>query len=198
MNKYEFLTELCARLQNLPEDDVRRSADYYVEMIDDRIEDGMTEEEAVASLGNIDEIAKSIIADSSAEPTPQVRAVPQKKRTWWVIVLLVLGFPVWGSLAIAVAAVVFSVWITLWSAVISLYAAAVSVAASAIGCLLASFFLFDIAGAVPVAIGTALVCAGLTILLFILSNLAAKGMVALTKLTWIGIRRIFTGKERAA
>jgi hypothetical protein len=45
-----------------------------------------------------------------------------------------------------------------------------------------------------VAWGAALVCAGLAILLLLLANLAAKGMVKLTKLVW---NSIFSRKERS-
>lgn len=53
-------------------------------------------------------------------------------------------------------------------------------------------------GVIVVSIGTALLCAGLAILLFILGNLAAKGMIGLTKLCWQGIKSIFQRKEQTA
>ena len=193
MDKFDFITALRAKLWSIPEEDRQRSVDYYSEMIDDRIEDGLSEEAAVAAIGDLDEIVKNILAETPvAEPAKQ--AVKQKRKlSWWEIVLLVLGFPVWGSLLIAAAAVVFSVWIGLWSVVISLYATAVALGASAIGCILGSFFMIGSMGEAMVAWGAALLCAGLAILLFMLGNLAAKGMVALTKLTWNGI---FHRKER--
>ncbi len=197
MDKYEFLTELCARLWALPQEDAKRSVDYYAEMIDDRMEDGLTEEEAVAAIGDPDEIARTILATASI-PRP-VNQPPKAGRSllWWEILLLILGFPVWGSLIIAVAAVIFSVWISLWSVVISLYATAVALGVSALGCLLGSFFMFDVPGSVAVALGTALVCAGLAILFFMISNLAAKGMVKLTQVTGKGIGRIFHRKGQS-
>ena len=186
MKKYDFLTQLRARLWELPEEDKQRSVDYYAEMIDDRMEDGLTEEEAVAAIGDLDEIVKNILTE----------APKQKRRLhWWEILLLVLGFPVWGSLVISVVAVVFSVWVSLWSAVISLYATAFALCASAVGCMVGSFFMIGGFGEVMVAWGAALVCAGLAILVFMLSNLCAKGMIALTKRIGKGI---FRRKERIA
>lgn len=199
MDKFTFLTRLRAELWPIPKADAERSVDYYSEMIDDRMDDGLSEEEAVAAIGELDEIVKNILAEVPRSPV--VTEVPKKRRTWraWEIVLLILGAPLWIPLLIAVAAVILSIWVSLWSVVISLYAAAVALCASAIGCLLGSFFLFGgTSGGFLVALGTALLCAGLGILLFMLSNLAAKGMIALTKLTWKGIRRIFAGKERTA
>ena len=50
MNKTEFVNQLSAGLMGLSQEDIKRSVDFYAEMIDDRIEDGMPEEEAVAAL----------------------------------------------------------------------------------------------------------------------------------------------------
>ena len=193
MNKHEFLTNLRAKLWAVPESDRQRSVDYYAEMIDDRMEDGLSEEEAVAAIGDLDAIVRDILAETSVAEPPKQEQKQKRKLFWWEILLLVLGSPVWVSLLIAVAAVVFSAWISLWAVVISLYATAVALGASAIGCILGSFFMIGRPGEVTVAWGAALLCAGLTILFVLLSNLAAKGMIALTKLTW---NSIFNRKER--
>lgn len=197
MDKLEFLTRLQNLLQQLPEADRQRSIDYYAEMIDDRMEEGLTEAEAVAAVGTAEEVARSILAEA-----PLVLPVIKKKQRrlrWWEIVLLILGSPIWVSLLITVLAVIFSVWISLWSVVISLYATAVALGASAVGCVFGSFFMIgDGAGILMAAFGAAFVCAGLSILLFILSNLAAKGMIALTKWLWNAIKVSFGRKEEAA
>lgn len=194
MDKFEFLTQLRAKLWAIPQEDAARSIEYYREMIEDRMEDGLTEEEAVAAIGDVDEIVKNILADTPAvQPAIQPQARSRRLR-WWEITLLVLGFPLWGSLAIAAAAVVFSVWISLWSVVISLYATSVALGVSAFGCILGSFFMIGNTAEILVALGAAMVCAGLSILFFVLSNLAAKGMVKLTQLTVKGIKGMFTRK----
>lgn len=194
MDKFTFITELRAKLWAIPEEDRQRSLDYYAEMIADRMEDGLSEAEAVAAIGDLDEIVKTILAETPGVP---VAEETQKKRRlrWWEITLLVLGSPVWMALLIAVVAVVFSVWASLWAVVISLYATAVALGASAIGCVFGSFFMLK--GEIAVALGAALVCAGLAILFLLLSNLAAKGMVKLTKLLFVWIKGMFAGKERA-
>ena len=204
MNKYEFLTNLRAKLWALPEEDKQRSVDYYAEMIDDRMEDGLSEEEAVAAIGDLDEIVQQILSETPrllAEVKKEEEQKKQKRKvSWWESVLLVLGFPVWGALLIAVSTVVFSVWIGLWSVVIALYATAFALAVSAIGLLIAAFSLLWIHrfGKGAVLVGGALACAGLAILFFLLSNLVAKGLVALTRLIWNGATGIFKRKERTA
>lgn len=46
MNKNDFNAELRKELNGLPDSDIQRSIDFYTEMIEDKIEDGMTEENA--------------------------------------------------------------------------------------------------------------------------------------------------------
>ena len=73
MNKNEFLSALRAALSGLPEADVKERISFYSESIDDRIEEGRTEQEAVSELGTVEEIAAQIIAE-----TPLVKIVKKK------------------------------------------------------------------------------------------------------------------------
>lgn len=196
MDKIEFLMRLQNLLQGIPEADQQRSIDYYREMIEDRMDEGLTEEEAIAAVGDPQTVAANILAETPVV-LPVVKKAPYRLR-WWEITLLVLGSPIWVALLLSVLAVIFSVWVSLWTVVISLYATAVALGASAIGCMFGSFFMIDTgSGSFLAAWGAALVCAGLCILMWLLSNLAAKGMVALTKLTWKALRRCLKGKEEA-
>lgn len=201
MKRVEFLKELKARLWALPEADIQCSLDYYSEMIDDRMEDGLGEDEAVAAVGDLEEIVAQILQETPRPPVvvePAKKAKPTKDNTkLWLILLLILGSPVWIPLAASAAATVLSVYVSLWTVVIVLYVVAVALVAAAIGCIIGCFFMIGKFGAILVAVGAALVCAGLGILLFMLGNLAAKGMVALTKLAWQGVQSCFKGKERS-
>ena len=198
MKRVEFLKALKAQLWALPEADVQCSLDYYSEMIDDRMEDGLTEEEAVAAIGNLEEIVQQILGETPRPPVvvePAKKEKPAKDNTKiWLIILLILASPVLISLAASAAATVLSVYASLWTVVIVLYAGFLALAVSSVGCIVGSFFMVGgIAGGI-VAWGAALVCAGLAILLLLLANLAAKGMVMLTKLAW---NSIFHRKERS-
>ena len=66
MNKEQFLSELSRRLDGLNGNDLYRTLEYYAEMIDDRMEDGMSEEAAVAALGDLEAIAREIMQDAPA------------------------------------------------------------------------------------------------------------------------------------
>lgn len=184
----------------MPEADKQGSVDYYAEMIDDRMEDGLSEEEAVAAIGDLEEIVQQILGETPRPPVVVEAAKKQRKVEPWMIVLLVLGAPLWIPLVAGVGSSVLGVYVSLWSVVIALYATAFALAVCAIGLLVAAFSLLWIRqfGKGAVMVGGALVCAGLTILIFLLSNLAAKGLGALTKLIWNGITGIFQRKERTA
>jgi hypothetical protein len=61
VKKTDFIAELRRRLSNLPPDEVDRTVSYFSEIIDDRIEDGIDEQEAVSSLEKIDDIVNALI-----------------------------------------------------------------------------------------------------------------------------------------
>ena len=198
MRKKEFLEKLRTSLWAMPEADKQRSVDYYAEMIDDRMEDGLSEEEAVAAIGDLDEIVKQILNESPRPPATVKNESKQQKRGLepWMIVLLVLGSPLWIPLVASAAGTVISVYVSLWSVVIALYATTFALFIAALGCILGSFFMFGSVPRVIVTWGAALLCAGLAILFLLLSNLAAKGLVKLTKLAWEACKGIFKRKEQ--
>ena len=57
MTKQLFLNELAAALHSLPREERYRTLGYYDELIDDRMEDGQSEEEAVSGLGEPEQVA---------------------------------------------------------------------------------------------------------------------------------------------
>ena len=61
MKKEEFLKKLRKRLDILEEQEVEDILSEYVEYIDEKIENGSTEEEAVASFGNVNELAEELL-----------------------------------------------------------------------------------------------------------------------------------------
>ena len=198
MDKYDFLLALEARLEGLPEADRQASLDFYSEMLDDLVEGGMTETEAVASLGSPEAIAEEILLEM---PLPKLVKAKMKKRrlSGLEITLLAVGFPIWLPIGIALLAVVFAIYISLWAVVISLYAANVAMAACAPTGIAAAVVLF--ASGKPTAallfLGAGLALAGLSILWFLLCNLTAKGMCLLGKLTLRGIKACFIRKKGA-
>lgn len=198
MDKIDFLYELQQKLAGLPEDDISRSLDYYAEMIDDRIEEGMTEQQAVADLGNIDDIVRLILADIPLKKLVKEKVKPRRTLNAWEIVLLILGSPIWLSLLIAAFAVVLSIYVSLWAVIIALHATGIAVAATAVAGFVCAMILI-LFGNLPLGLfllGASLICAGLSILMFFAFNQATRGIIALGKLIFIGIKRCFIRKER--
>ena len=52
MSKQEFLAQLRKSLSGLPQEDIEERLTFYSEMIEDHIEEGLPEEEAVSAVGS--------------------------------------------------------------------------------------------------------------------------------------------------
>lgn len=124
MTKIAFLTQLSHRLAQLPEHEIKKTCSFYAESIEDRKEDGMSEEEAVASLGSIDRIVSEVLADTPITALIQHRLKESHKKSnhqkIWMI-LAICGLPFWLPLAAGVAITVFAVYVTIWVMIASLY-----------------------------------------------------------------------------
>lgn len=197
MDKQAFLTALRSGLSGLPQDDIEERLTFYGEMIDDRMEEGLSEEEAVAAIGEVSEIVRQAVADTPLAKIAKERIRPKRRLKTWEIVLLALGSPIWLALAIAAAAVLFAVIVSLWSVILSLWAVFASLAVSAVAAVpTGAFFAVGGHGAAGLAMLSAgLVCAGLTILLFFGCMGAMKGILRLTKKITLWTKDRFIKKE---
>ena len=65
MTKTEYISRLTELLSDLDRGYVSSSVQYYTEMIDDRIDDGLTEEEAINAIGSPEETAERIRSEST-------------------------------------------------------------------------------------------------------------------------------------
>ena len=135
MTKKEFLSALRRKLRAVPMAELRERLGFYGEIIDDKMEEGLTEGEAVADVGNIDEIAEQILAEVEI---PNKRE--KKPASPWQIALLIIGSPIWLSILITVYAVMWSVVITLWAVEIPMFIFAMISKGLVIGCVEVSKF----------------------------------------------------------
>ena len=133
MNKQEFLTELRAKLSGLPTDDVEERLGFYGEMIDDRTEEGVTEEQAVEEMGSVDEIASQIISEVPLTKIVREKIKPKRRLKAWEIALIVAGSPVWLALTIATLAVIFSLFAAMWAVIAALWASLVALGVCSVG-----------------------------------------------------------------
>ena len=199
MNKQEFLWALQNGLSGLPQQDVDERLAFYSEMIDDRMEEGLTEEEAVAEIGPTDQIIAQIIEETPLPRIVRERIRPKQSRGAGEILLLVLGFPLWFPLLAAFAAIVFSFYIVIWSLVICLWAVEVALWAAALGGIVVGAALIIRGDSMQglLMIGAGLVCAGLSVFLFFGCVAATKGMLRLTQRIGGWFKKLFMKKENA-
>lgn len=197
MSKNEFLEKFRKGLPGLPQDDIEGRLTFYGEMIDDRMEEGLPEEDAVAEIGTVEEIVSQIMSEIPLSKLVKEKVKPKRALKIWEIVLLALGSPIWLSLLIAAFAVVLSVYIVIWSVIISMWAVEAALAACSLGGVL-SFVIYAFQSNVPTGIamlGAGIFCAGLSILLFFGCDEATKGIILLTKKIALGIKSRLIGKE---
>lgn len=120
MNKQEFLSELERALGKLPHAEVEQALAFYDEAISDRMEDGLSEAEAVADLGPIDEIAAQIAAETP--PIPRAIARANTGSRTLNIVLLAAFSPIWIPIVLALAAAALAVYVAIWAVIAALWA----------------------------------------------------------------------------
>lgn len=204
MSKNEFLGKLRIEMQNAGLDNISNVIEYYDEMLEDRIEDGMTEEEAVASMESIQSIVNSMKADKPMSEVVKERIKESKDKAekkghsaLW-ITLAILGSPIWASLLLAFAVVLFAFYVTIWALIFAFFATTVALGVASIACLVAapvSIFL----GWVPIAttvalLGISLFFGGICILLWSPVVSFAKFTTKWCKECVLWIKKKITGK----
>lgn len=198
MNKTKFILTLSERLNGLPLEEWEDCMNFYLEAIDDRMEEGLSEEEAVAALGSIDDIVTEILGSVPLTRIVAKKIKPRRRLSAWEIVLIAVGSPIWISLLAAAFAVVISVYASLWAVIISLWAAEGSFIASSLGGIgagIARLALGNVAEGLFL-LGAGVLLIGLSILFFYGCKLATKGIVLATKKLAIGIKKLFIRKEK--
>lgn len=197
MNKAEFMMRLQESLSGLPEEVILEHMSFYSEMIDDRIEDGLSEEDAVAAVGPVEEIVGQAITEVSLPTLVRKRVTPKRRLHTWEKVLIILGFPIWFSLLAAGFAIMLSVYAVIASLIISFWAVFISLVGCAIGgSFIGTINLIKAEPAVGVAqIGLGILCGGLAISFFYVCKLATKAGIAMSKSFALTIKKLFIRKD---
>ena len=198
MRKQEYLEALQNGLHGLPEQDLQERLTFYGEMIDDRMEEGLSEEEAVNAIGPIDQVVNEVLSEIPLTKLVKEKMKPRRQMKAWEIVLLVLGFPLWFPLSIVAFVLVLVFYLVLWVLVLCLWVVEIALWACALFGLVAAV-LYMARGYVAfgiVLIGAALFLAGLSIFLFFGCKAATVGTAKLAKKIVHGIKRLFVGKEK--
>lgn len=182
MTKAEYLETLRNGLSDIKAPDIDNRLSFYEEMIDDRMEDGMSEEEAVNSMEDISEILDSVLLEKSV-PALVAKKVKNKKEEAekkglgiiWLI-LAIIGFPIWLPLLIVFFTLILVFYIVFAVIIASLFITVGAIGLSGIGCILIPFFAFK-----SMAFSTTLGCVGAAIVLIGLSILLFRPLCFISK-----------------
>ena len=192
MRKQEFLDALEGKLSGLSERAVRERLEFYNEMINDRVEDGFSEADAVARLGSVDEIAEEIISDYPLARLARERIKRDDKPAAWKVWMFWLTSIVWIPLLISAFAVFVSLYASLWSVIASLWATFAAITASGPGGVVLGFIYIFTGEAFKgfAFIGMGIAAAGLAILAFFGCIYATKGCAIASRKLPIAIKKL--------
>ncbi len=193
MSKAEYIKAVELALAKAPKNDREKILDYCMEMIDDRMEEGMTEEDAIADMGLPQMMAEQLLAETMSKEEKQ----PRRKLRVWEIVLLILGSPIWLSMLLSLFAVLLSCFLMLWVMVAVCYILVLSLAVVFLAGLVGSV-LFWVQGQAAqgfVLLGSGLICGGIAVFLLLGSNYFTLGACKLSKWSFVQLLHPF-GKEQ--
>ncbi len=113
MTSKKWLRKLRKSLSGISADEKKRIIEFYREMIADRIEDGMTEGQAIESLGSPELVAQKIQGDDTTKKTkPTKKRRERQGALVWKIIGLTFFWSIFGipllAVWLAVVAVVFA------------------------------------------------------------------------------------------
>ena len=141
MTKKEFFALFRQELSGLPKDDLEERVSFYEEIINDKMDEGKTEEEAIAELDSVQTIVEQIANETSLVKLVKEKYKPKRSLRGWEIVMLILGFPLWFPLLITALLLLFVFYLLTWLISIVVWAveiAFVAAGASGIVCFIGS------------------------------------------------------------
>lgn len=177
MTKEVFLQELAHKLHQLPDQEAKQQLAYYEEFLDDMMEDGIAESDAVAKLGDINAIAADIMREQPLTTLVKNRVRPKNGWTKAAVFLIILGAPLWIPLLFALILTAGAVALSLAAVILSLFLCVGSFAFAAILIVIRGFCLFPVSGSYAVfSLGVGLVILGLTCLSALVTKYATVGL----------------------
>ncbi|MCR5564909.1 MAG: DUF1700 domain-containing protein [Gammaproteobacteria bacterium] len=191
MKKQEFLNELRRQLRGLPQDEIENRVSFYEEMINDMIDEGKTEDQAIIEIGTVDSVVSEIAKDTPFKTVIKERYRPKRSLTALEIVLLVLGFPLWFPLLVTFFTLCLVGYILEWVLVIVTYAVEAALIAAGVAGI-ATFFVY-LANSNPAIwmLGAALLSLGAAFLFIFVCIGATKLSIRLSKAIATGIKKSF-------
>ncbi len=178
MNKIVFLKELELSLNKLKASEIEKHINYYDEMISDYMENGMSEESAVERIGNPKMIAKELMEGYDSIKI----TMPGTGSRILNIVLLILGFPLWGSLLLSAVLLLLSFYIVLWCIPFATGASGIGFfAASIVGIIGSPFVMVNSVSVGIIQLGAGIASIGISTLFIFATIILYRKIIILTK-----------------
>ena len=196
MNKEEFLNALRNKLVGLPEADVEDRLSFYQEMIEDRIDEGKSEEEAINEIGSVDDIVKEIAKDTPLVKLVKEKVKPKRSLRAWEIVLIALGFPLWFPLVVTAFVLALVAYLLIWVWVLVVYTVEISLATAGAGGFIIFMAYLANGNFNLTALGASIMSLGGAILLIFGCIGITKATIKLSRSIVIGIKSAFIKKGR--
>lgn len=191
MTKTTFIDTLRGLLQSLNEDECNKFISYYEEIIEDYKESGLTEEEVIKKIGTPQSIADNILSEQDSIDIK----VPSFSSKILNAILLILGFPLWGSLLLALVLLILSVYIIIWCIPFTTGASSIAFFVAALISIIGSpFMMADVLTVGIVQLGLGVSSVGLSILLGCITIYLSKKLVVITKKLTFKIFKSFNKK----
>lgn len=194
MTKDDYLRALRANIKNVPVEEVNNIIQYYSEYFDEAGPENTAK--VIEELGSPKQLATRVCADYIIRDVEQgtgTKNIKKKASNTWLIVLAVIGSPIWFPLALAAAIVLIALMAT---AIIVLLAFGITAAATIItGVVMIGAGFVAAFSSIPttaVLVGGGLVTIGVGIL----SILAVLGIVKLLELIFVGIAKLCIRKGK--
>lgn len=191
MNKNEFINLFYQKLDGLPKKEIDDRLNFYLEIIDDKIEEGKTEEQAILEIGNVEDIADEVLNDISVISIVKENIKPKKKFKLIHLILIILSFPIWLPVIITylllnyLMSMLFAIFIIVFWTIV--FASAIL----SLSCLIIAFSSLFSANYLNFGlyISLALIFSGISILLYFLTKFLTKIFIKLLKLKLIKKRK---------
>lgn len=194
MTKDDYLKALRANIKNVPVEEVNNIIQYYSEYFDEAGPENVSR--VIEELGPPKQLATKVCADyiiRDVEQGNSTKNIKKKASNTWLIVLAVIGSPIWFPMALAVAIVLIAL---MAAAIIVLVAFGIVAAAtilSGVIMICAGFIAaFSNIPTMAVLAGSGLTAIGVGIL----SILAIIGLIKLLELMFVGIAKLCIRKEK--
>ncbi len=180
----EFFTQLGQGLYRLPQEDKQRFLAYYVEILEDYLENGSTEQEALEKMGSPQDIAREIQEELRASQDPEPVPAPPARHSRFspMRIVILASLPFWGTLLLCAATFLMCLILVIWC--LPLVTAAFTLAGTLTGIVSLIGAPMLLSGSAPVGViqlGMGLALLGLALLMGVAAVQSTWGCARLTK-----------------